>query len=94
MIKSDPLSPTLPYTIGLCIYDIIMKFYKFWDIIEVFGNFFNFFESPKSRKTLTFCIKCNGSMDGRHMNLIQADDNFYDDSKSAIGIEIGLVESE
>ena len=32
-------------------------------------------------------------MDGRHMNLIQADDNFYDDSKSAIGIEIGRLES-
>ena len=33
-------------------------------------------------------------MDGGHMNLIPADGNYNDDSKSLIGIEIGQVESE
>ena len=34
------------------------------------------------------------TMDGGRMNLVGADDIFNDDSKPAIGIEIGRLESE
>ena len=34
------------------------------------------------------------TMDGGHMNFILTDGSFNDDSKSAIGIEIGPLESE